>query len=98
MEHELHETAVAVAGEIARIGAGEQRGNLRAGEDGGQAARTGHGTRPFLLTGGEFCPWPSPWGVSAGRRCLRALPMPAMRPWPDAPPRRPPYKGRFLKQ
>ena len=56
MEHELHETAIAVAGEVARIGACQQGGDLRAGEHGREAARTGHRTIPFLGKG--------PWGHS----------------------------------
>jgi hypothetical protein len=44
MEHELHETAIAVPGQISRVRALQQRGHLGTGQDGGQAARTGHGT------------------------------------------------------
>jgi hypothetical protein len=44
MQHELHETAIAVPGQISRVRALQQSGHLGTGQDGGQAARMGHGT------------------------------------------------------
>jgi hypothetical protein len=53
MEHQRHQAAIAVSGQVARIGAREERGDLGAGQHGGQAARTGYGTLPFV--------WRRPW-------------------------------------
>src|SRR5205823_13143851 len=47
MQHELHQTAIAVAGQVTWISAGQEGGNLRTGEHRGQTARTGHGRGPF---------------------------------------------------
>ncbi|HEV8712586.1 MAG TPA: hypothetical protein VGX03_07135, partial [Candidatus Binatia bacterium] len=51
MEHELHQATIAVSHEVAGIGACQKGDDLGAGEHGGQAARTGHGTVPFFCRG-----------------------------------------------
>jgi len=44
MEHEQHQTAVAVPGAVARMGACQEGGDLGTGEHGREAARTWPGT------------------------------------------------------
>ena len=47
MEHEQHQTPVAVPGAVARIGACQEGGDLGMGAHGREAERTWHGWVPF---------------------------------------------------